>query len=300
MPAPRRSRSEPTEDWAALQLRFQWPEQTGYELIRPVVLFGFTAAERARQTGISARTIARKANRFDTLGLQGLAAAEEAAESKRRLPLHIRRAIAELVVEYPAFRPHELATICYVRFNRRPGAPTIQRVRAEEPAPTLIGRRFPPYGDIGDPMERRAAIVRLHTEGWNIASIAGYLHTTRPTVYATLKRWIAEGVQGLADKPSSPKHLVRKTDLAAMNAVRKLQVNPELGAFRIHAALLRLGIRLSPRTCGRILALNRKLNGLPGPAKLPHAPQERARKTRACCSSGRSVSASALTASSRV
>ena len=48
---------------------------------RPVVLFGFTAAERAQQTGISASTIARKANRFDTLGLPGLS-----ERRKRRIP----------------------------------------------------------------------------------------------------------------------------------------------------------------------------------------------------------------------
>src|SRR5207248_4626838 len=114
---------------------------------------------------------------------------------------------------------------------------------------------------------------RLHAEGWNIASIAGYLQTNRPRVYATLKRWVAEGVHGLEDKPPRPKHPARKTDLAAINAVRKLQVNPELGEFRIHAALLQLGIRLSPRTCGRILALNRKLYGLPGPAREPQEPQ---------------------------
>jgi hypothetical protein len=36
-----------------------------------------------------------------------------------------------------------------------------------------------------------------------------------------------------------------------------------LGEFRIHAALKRMVIFLSPRTCGRILALNRKLYGLP-------------------------------------
>ena len=274
MPAPRRSRIEPTEDWPELQLSFHWPEQTGYELIRPVVLFGFTPAERAQQTGMAARTIARKAHRFDTVGMQGLFETEEAADSKRLLPPHIRRAIIELKAEYPAFRPHELATICYIRFNRRPGARTIKRVLAEEPAPTLIGRRFHPYGEVPDPVERRAAIVRLHTEGWNIASIAGYLQTTRPTVYTTLQRWIEEGVQGLADKSSSPKYPPRKIGLAAINAVRKLQVNPELGAFRIHAALLRLGIKLSPRTCGRILVLNRKLYGLPGPAKVPHVPRE--------------------------
>ncbi len=58
-----------------------------------------------------------------------------------------------------------------------------------------------------------------------------------------------------------------KTDLKAMNAVKELQENPELGAYRIHTALLQMGIKLSPRTCGRILALNRKLYHLQMPVK---------------------------------
>ena len=40
-----------------------------------------------------------------------------------------------------------------------------------------------------------------------------------------------------------------------------------LGEFRIHTALRQLGIHLSPRTCGRILALNRALYDLPHPAR---------------------------------
>src|SRR5258708_10125903 len=52
-----------------------------------------------------------------------------------------------------------------------------------------------------------------------------------------------------------------------MNAVKGLQENPELGAYRIHTALLQMGIKLSPRTCGRILALNRKLYHLQMPVK---------------------------------
>lgn len=35
-----------------------------------------------------------------------------------------------------------------------------------------------------------------------------------------------------------------------MNDVCKLQENPELGELRTHAALLQLGIKLIPRTCG--------------------------------------------------
>ena len=61
--------------------------------------------------------------------------ADERPESKRLLPTHIRQAIVQLKAEYPPFRPHELATICYARFERRPAARTIKRVLVEAPAP---------------------------------------------------------------------------------------------------------------------------------------------------------------------
>jgi transposase len=134
----------------------------------------------------------------------------------------------------------------------------------------LSGRRFAPYAEIDDPLERPGAVIRLHAEGWNIASIAGYLQTSRPTIYATLKRWITAGVAGLADQSHARHRRSLKSDLAAITAIRKLQVNPELGAFRIYAALKQLGINLSPRTCGRILARNRKLYGLRGPEAIVH------------------------------
>lgn len=58
-----------------------------------------------------------------------------------------------------------------------------------------------------------------------------------------------------------------------MAAIHRLQANPELGEFRIHAALLQQGMQLSPRTCGRILALHRAL-GAPRPTQaVPHEPQ---------------------------
>lgn len=65
----KRRRIEPTEDWTQLQLQLAWPEQVTYELIRPVVVFGFSPAERAQQTGVPARTIYRRADRFDAEGM---------------------------------------------------------------------------------------------------------------------------------------------------------------------------------------------------------------------------------------
>jgi transposase InsO family protein/transposase len=272
MASRKRALFEPTDDWRQLQFQLDWPEQHRYELIRPVVVFGAPPVERAQQTGVSARTIYRRVRRFDELGMQSLFEAEP-VDDQRALPTALRQAIVQLKAEYPAFRPNELATICEVRFERRPSRTTIQKILATEPPPTEVVRRFPRYADMTAPLDRRGAIVRLHAEGWNIASIAGYLETSRPTIYATLKRWIEEGVRGRADKPSIPQQPATKTTLWAMNQVRKLQQNPELGAFRIHAALEQLGSHLSTRTCGRILARNRKLYGLRGPEAKPREPK---------------------------
>ena len=272
MSAHRRRPVEPTDDWQQLQLLAQFPEQLTYELLRPVVLFGLSPAERARQTGAPQRTLYRQAARFETEGMRSLFAPSR--EQRRQLPEEIRQAIVALKTEYPPFRPHQIATICEVRFGRRPGARTIKRVLAEEPIPVGMPRRYPPYHQIPDPAERRLAIIRLHSEGWTYQSIAGYLEINRETVRVTLRRWIEEGVYGLDDKSHARKPGVRKVDLRTIALVRELQENPELGEFRIHAALKQLGIELSPRTCGYILARNRRLYGLPKPRRGRRTPKD--------------------------
>ena len=276
MPGPKRPRVQPTEDWHQLQLQFQWPEQRAYELIRPVVLFGQTAGERAQETQEPPRSIQRKADRFERYGMASLLSTGPAAPTaadRRALPPHVRQLIVDLRVEYPPVRVNELATICWVATGRRPSTQTVKRVLADGPPPSRRTRRYPPYHQIPDPEEARLAVVRLHVEGWNSKSIAGYLQTSRTTVHTILRRWIEEGRGGLPDKPPVPKHPARRVDMRAIETVRRLQQNPELGEFRIHAALKQLGIQLSPRTCGRILALNRRLYGIPGPSHEPKEPK---------------------------
>jgi len=275
MPRLSRPRIDPTDDWEQLQLRIQWPEQLTYELIRPVVLFGHTAGERAQQTGAAERTVRRRAHQFDRFGLASLFGdvARSRSDDGRLLSPDLRQTLIDLKTECPALRPNELATICYVRCGRRPSARTIQPVLATGPPPTRLDRRYPLFAEMADAAERRLAIVRLHAEGWTVTRIADYLQTTRRTVYLTLQRWVEEGVRGLEDKSSAPKHAARKVNLRTIETVRKLQENPLLGEFRIHAALKQLGIHLSQRTCGRILALNRSLYSMPGPTAEPHEPK---------------------------
>jgi len=270
MPATKRVRTSATDDWEALQLRFRWPEQEDYELIRPVVLFGLPVVDRADQTGVSQRTIARHADRFAADGFAGL----REPEPSLRLPDDIRQALCELKAAYPAFGLRELATIVDVRFGRRVGHHTVARALADGPSVPPPPRRFPPYHAMATGSERRLAVVRLHAEGWSVQSIAGYLQTSRQTVYSVLTRWVAEDFAGLPDKPHTRKRRTLKVDLATMDITRQLQENPHLGEFRLHSALKqRFGIDLSPRTCGRILAHNRAVYGMAGPEKLPHTPK---------------------------
>jgi putative transposase len=274
MPATSRPRHEPTDDWAQLRLLVTSPEQAVYELLRPIVLFGQSARARARETGAPERTVRRKAARFVAVGMRSLFEPDiPPAPDRRMLPLGIRRAIVALKAEYPPFSLREIATICRECFDRPVGHHTVARVLRQEPVPLRPSRRFPRYHETADPIVRRKAIVDLYLEGWSVKAIAGYLATSRPTVYDVLRRWAEEGWPGLADRSRAPHHPARKVDLKAMAAIRRLQTNPELGEFRIHAALAQQGIHLSPSTCGRILALHRAL-GAPHPtASIPHEPQ---------------------------
>jgi putative transposase len=272
MPARLRPQHESTDDWQQLDLLVRSPEQRLYELIRPVVLFGQSPAERAQQTGAPQRTLYRQAVRFDHEGMASLFGPTK-VERHRRLPEDIRRHILALKAEHPPFRVHEITTICWVQFGHRPSPHTVKRILAEAPQVPVATRRYPPYHRFADPAAARHAIYALHSEGWNKQTIADYLQINRETVRVTLVRWLAEGVPGLDDKSRAPHQPARKTDLRAMLTVKEMQENPELGAWRVHAALRQVGIFLSPRTCGRILAVNRKLYGLKAPTRDPRTPK---------------------------
>jgi putative transposase len=242
----RRRRVEPTDEWEQIELLCGWPEQRDYELIRPMVLFGAPADGRSQETGESSgRTLRRKATRFEAEGMESLFGSESAR--RRRLPPAMRRLILDLKSEHPGLNPSEISRVCYVRFGRRPARKTVKRVLAEEPIPLRFVRRFLPYHEIPERRDRRAAVVALHADGWSAKAISGYLRVGTSTVYRILRRWAEEGPEGLEDRPHGRPPGVRKVTLRAMEAIRRFQQNPNLGEFRIHAALAQIGIHLSPR-----------------------------------------------------
>jgi putative transposase len=269
----RRPRRQPTDDWQHVRLLVDSPEQKAYELVRPIVLFGQPTNERARETGLSAATLRRKTSRFASLGMRSLFAEPiPSAVDRRALPPEIRHGIVTLKAEYPPFSLREIAAICRASFRRPVDHQTVRRVLASEPLLVDPPRRCPRSHEMPDPVQRRKAIVDRSHDGWSPRAIAGYLATSRARVHEVLKRWDEDGWDGLPDRSRAPHSPARKVDLTAMAAIRRLQENPALGAFRIHAALEQIGIHLSPRTCGTILALHRAL-GAPHPAtSIPHEP----------------------------
>jgi putative transposase len=276
MPEPKRVRRKHTEEWASIKQWTLWPEQELYEQIRPIVLFGQTPGERAKEINAAQRTLSRKADEFEQDGMQSLFSSGEQGgerETSKTLPAEIRQLIVDLHADLPTMSWREIAEICFIRYDRKPSHHSIKHIATAGPPPSLATRRYQPWHLIADPAERKLAVVRLHSEGWSVTSIAEYLQTSRHTIYDTLQRWTEEGVAGLEAKSKARKR-PRKATLSVRNEIRKLQQNPLLGEWRMHTALLRMGIEVSPATCGRIMAANRQLYGIEKPQRQPRAKLE--------------------------
>jgi putative transposase len=261
----KRPRVEPTEDFQQILPLCWWPEQVEYERMRQPVLFGSSVAERARETGVSESTLRRRIGRFEDEGMEGLFATERA--KRRKLPTNICRLIVDLKAEYPPFNLNEIANIVGACFGRKPDVRSVKRVLDEEALPLKLERSYPRYHEMeaASPGQGRAAVVELRVDGWSAKAIAGHLGMGRSTVYKVLGRFKEEGAEGLADKPYGRPVGVRKVTLAAIEEVRKLARNPQIGAFRVHAALKQNGFDLSRTTCGRILAQVREIYGYDTP-----------------------------------
>ncbi len=275
MPKRRYEHREPTHEWQQIRPLLKDTAQINYEVIRPVILGWQTPQERGGETGVSPRTIYYRANLFDQAGMASLLPPEPPPPvpklDKRSLPPDIRQEIVDLHTQYPAFHPHEIATICFVKFGRKPAPATIKLILASGPKPSTTERRSPRYVEMEDGETRRRTVIRLHVDGWNAKSIAAYLDVSRKTVHGILRRFAEEQFAGLADKSHARKQ-PRKVDIHTIQKIKKLSENPNIGAYRVSAALEQIGIKLSRSTCGRYLAINRKLYHL----QVPRVPRPKA------------------------
>src|SRR5919197_5597422 len=97
------ARRKALEEWLELRKRCPWPEQQRYEVLRSVVLYGQSPAERALETGVPRSSLYERVKRFRQLGMISLFTDVATAQRPRTptLPPDMRQFIVDLKAEYP-------------------------------------------------------------------------------------------------------------------------------------------------------------------------------------------------------
>ncbi|MEZ5331911.1 MAG: IS481 family transposase [Thermoanaerobaculia bacterium] len=101
------------------------------------------------------------------------------------------------------------------------------------------------------PQSRELLVNRVLDQGWAVREAADAAGLSERTAYKWLRRYQAEGVSGLADRPSRPHRLRCKTPRGRVRRVVELRRQRQSGA----EIAARLG--LSPATVSRILRRHR-------------------------------------------
>ena len=253
---------EAASDFAQLELRFVDQIQWRYELIRPLVLFeNYPATQRAQETHTHPETVRKLRRRFQRQGMLGLL-----RDGVEVVPQTPTPRVSEAVIEeigrlkalYAGFHARELARIVFYKLGERIDHKTAQRLWQQSP---VVAQETLPLGDYHtqpDRYEARLQVIKLYAQGWEKISISRFLHVSRPTVDAWIKRFETEHYDGLLAKSSAPKAPARKVWLPLMIEVYHLQKrHPDAGKFRIWSLLAHPDI--SVRTVARIMALNKQV-----------------------------------------
>ena len=152
MPGPKRARRERTDEWASIQQWTLWPEQELYEQLRPILLFGETAGQRAKEINAAQRTLSRKADEFEQYGMRSLFSSEEPreqGETPKTLPPEMRQLIVDVHAELPSMSWREIAEICYIRYGRRPSHHSVKHIATADSFRFLQARRYQPWLSFG-------------------------------------------------------------------------------------------------------------------------------------------------------
>jgi putative transposase len=259
------------EEFAHIRQQFVDPIQHDYEVIRPIVLFAETAAERSRQTGVERTVVGDKARRFVLEGMDGLRDRRTEVREPQApgYPDAIAGYILYLKQLYPPIHLREIVRIVQRKFGYKTNHHTLKRFLAPYDTPHQLELALPTFATFADAYQARWTVVRMAAEGWNKKSIADCLKLSRSHVYTILEAFERDGFAGLEDQRTRPpQHPENQLSLPFLKEVLDLQqAYPRAGRFRIHGLLGQHREEPPPseRTVGRAMAINRQFHGAPGP-----------------------------------
>ena len=264
------------EEFEQIRQQFVDPIQHDYEVIRPIVLFAETAAERSRQTDVERTVVGDKARRFLLEGMLGLAdgRAEAAGRKGHIYPEAVASYIVYLKQRYPPIHLREIARIVHRKFGYKTNHHTLKRFLAPYDTPIQLELDLTTFATFGEAYHARWTVVRMAAEGWNTKSIADCLTLSRTHVYTILEAFERDGFASLEDQRTRPPdHPGNQLSLPFLKEVLDLQrESPRAGRFRLHGVLgqQRAEPLPSERTVGRAMAINRQFHGAPGPWQSAH------------------------------
>jgi transposase InsO family protein len=259
------------EEFEHIRRQFIDPIQHDYEVIRPIVLFAETAAERSRQTGVERTVVGDKARRFVLEGMLGLTdrRAEAAGRKGRSYPEAIASYIVYLKQLYPPIHLREIARIVQRKFGYKTNHHTLKRFLEPYNTPIQLELGLTTFSTFADAYQARWTVVRMAYEGWNKKSIADCLTLSRTHVYTILEAFERDGFAGLEDQRTRPpQHPDNQLTLPLLKEILDIQHEyPRAGRFRVHGLLEQQRAEPPPseRTVGRAMAINRQFHGAPGP-----------------------------------
>ncbi len=261
----------PTEDFAQLQLQLVDQTQWRYEVIRPIVLFADrTPRQRADETDTHPSTVRTLTRRFRQQGMVGLLPEDVEVTVRAwvpRVPEVVRQEIDRLKALYDGFHYRELARILFITCGVSIDHKTVKALWQASAVSCQGHLGLWDYHAQPDRHRARMQVIKLYYQGWDKISISRFLHVSRPTVDAWIRRFEAEHLAGLMDKSRAPKAPARKIWLPLMVQVyHRQKAHPDAGEFRIWSLLARSDVAV--RTIGRVMALNKLVYD-----DIPHVPK---------------------------
>src|SRR5215471_4756054 len=187
---PRRSaRVAAQEDFAHIRQHCIDPLQHDYEVIRPIVLFAETSAERSRQTGVERPVVGDKARRFVLAGMLGLTdrRAEAAGRKGHSYPEAMASYIVYLKQLYPPIHLRDIARIVQRKCGYKTNHHTLKRFLEPYNTPIQLELGLTTFAAFTDAYPARWTVVRMAYEGWTKTSIADCLKLSRTHVYTILE-----------------------------------------------------------------------------------------------------------------
>ena len=150
------------EDFEHIRRQCVDPIQHDYEVIRPIVLFAETAAERSRQTGVERTVVGDKARRFVIEGMLGLIDGRAAAGRKgHRYPEAMAGYIVYVKQLYPPIHLREIVRILQRKFGYTTNHHTLKRFLEPYDTPIQLELDLTTFAAFADAYQARWTVVRM-------------------------------------------------------------------------------------------------------------------------------------------